>query len=130
MASSGFDTLREVVVRSSQSGKLRVDLALLHRERQQLLETLGEQVGALIEDEALDVPDEIRHTWERVREVEGRIKTDSARAHDNAYGAPRGYEPEAGNYEDELDDAEPDEHAEVAAAPAKKGAGTRKDEER
>ena len=29
MASSGLDTLREVVVRSSQSGRLRVDLALL-----------------------------------------------------------------------------------------------------
>jgi len=133
MASSGFDTLREVVVRSSQSGKLRVDLALLHRERQQLLETLGEQVAALIEDETLEVPDEVRHTWERVREVEGRIKADSVRVHDNAYGAPRGYEPEAGNYEDELDDSEPadlDEHAEVAATPAKKGAGARKGEER
>ena len=103
MASSGLDTLREVVVRSSQSGRLRVDLALLQRERQQLLSSLGEQVAALIEEGTLEVPEELRQAVERIRDVEGRIQSDSGRAHDNAFGAQRGYEPEAGNYEDELD---------------------------
>ncbi len=122
MASSGLDTLREVVVRSSQSGRLRVDLALLQRERQHLLSSLGEQVAALIEEGALEVPDQLRLQVERIRDVEGRIQSDSGRAHDNAFGAQRGYEPEAGNYEDELDTPDEDEHARMtgadAAAPA------------
>jgi hypothetical protein len=130
MASSGLDTLREVVVRSSQSGRLRVDLALLAREKQQLLATLGEQVAKLLDAGALEVPDEVRDTWERVRDIDERIASDSGRAHDNAFGAPRGYEPEAGNYDDELDNepAELDEHAEVAAAGAK--ASSRKGDSR
>jgi hypothetical protein len=112
MASSGFDTLREVVVRSSQSGRLRVDLALMARERQHLLATLGEQVAALIDEGALDVPSEVKELHERLRDIEHRMRVDSARAHDNAFGAARGYEPESGNFmEDELD---PDEHAAVA----------------
>ncbi len=110
MASSGLDTLREVVVRSSQAGKLRVDLALLAREKQQLLASLGAQVAALLDESAIEVPEEIRQIYDRVRDVEARIKADSSRAHDNAFGAPRGYEPEAGNFEDEHD---PDEHAEM-----------------
>jgi len=113
-AVDGFDTLREVVVRSSQSGRLRVDLALLAREKQQLLVRLGEQVAALVSEGALELPEEVNSTYERLREIERRIDTDSVKTHDNAFGAPRGYEPEAGNYVDDTDELEPDEHAEVA----------------
>jgi hypothetical protein len=101
MASSGLDTLREVVVRSSQAGKLRVDLALLAREKQQLLASLGARVAALLDEEAIEVPEEVRQIYDRVRDVEARIKSDSSRAYDNAFGAPRGYEPEAASFEDE-----------------------------
>jgi hypothetical protein len=120
MASDSFDTLREVVVRSSQTGRLRVDLALLGREKHQLLSQLGEQVSRLIDEGKLEVPEALRQTYDRIKDVDARIKADAGRAHDNAYGAPRGYEPEAGGYgEDEVDaeeDAAPDmdEHAEVA----------------
>jgi len=117
MASTGFETLREVVVRSSQTGRLRVDLALLGRERQQLLQQLGGQVARLLEEGALQVPDSVRVTWERLRDVEGRIKADAVKVHDNAFGASRGYEPEAGSFvSDSFDDEEDelDEHAEIA----------------
>jgi hypothetical protein len=128
MASTGLETLREVVVRSSQTGRLRVDLALLGRERQQLLADLGGQVARLLDEGSLEVPEEVRITWERLRDVEGRIKADSVKVHDNAFGAARGYEPEAGGYNDapDLDDLdddsdELDEHAQVTDRDARKG---------
>jgi hypothetical protein len=114
MASSGLGTLREVVVRSSQAGKLRVDLALLQREKQQLLAKLGAEVAALLDDGALEVPEAVRQTYDRVRDVELRIQADTTRAYDNAFGAPRGYEPEAGNFIDDVDLPE-------TADPAQKG---------
>ena len=120
MASDGLDTLREVAVRSSQSGRLRVDLALLSREKQQLLARIGAQVVRLLDEDALEVPENIKQIWQRVKDVDARMNADVGRAHDNAYGAPRGYEPEAGGYgdeeeEDALDDEnEVDEHAEMA----------------
>ena len=121
MASDGLGTLREVAVRSSQAGRLRVDLALLAREKQQLLARIGAQVVRLLDEDALDVPENVRQIWQRVKDVDARMNMDAGRAHDNAYGAPRGYEPEAGGYgdaDDEDDDPlaenEVDEHAEMA----------------
>jgi hypothetical protein len=119
MASDSFDTLREVVVRSSQTGRLRVDLALLGREKQYLLAKLGEQVAQLVDEGKLELPESARQTYDRVKDVDARIKADAGRAHDNAYGAPRGYEPEAGGYGDADEEAMgdldgEDEHAEVA----------------
>ena len=117
MASDSFGTLREVVVRSSQAGKLRVDLALLAREKQQLLARLGAEIVRLLEEDKLAVPENIKRIWERIQDVDARLAADTGRAHDNAFGAPRGYEAEAGGYEEEedaLDDSEVDEHAEMA----------------
>ena len=115
---AGFDTVREVVVRSSQTGRLRVDIALLQKEKSQLLETLGEMVVGLVEEGALeDVPESVRQTVERIKDVDGQIKNDSIKAHDNAFGAPRSLGPEAaGDYGDEHQDENQDEHAEQAAA--------------
>ena len=120
MASDGLDTLREVVVRSSQTGRLRVDLALLAREKQQLLARMGAQLVHLLDEGAIEVPDGLKQIWQRVKDVDARMNADAGRAHDNAYGAPRGYEPEAAGYggEDEEEDAlaenDVDEHAEMA----------------
>src|SRR5437763_8167901 len=107
MASTGFETFREVVVRSSQTGRLRVDLALLGRERQQLLAELGLKVARLIERGELEVPEALQLVFERLRNVESRIKADSVKVHDNAFGAARGYEPEAYDT-DSLDEDEPE----------------------
>jgi hypothetical protein len=112
MASDSFDTLREVVVRSSQEGRLRVDLALLAREKQQLLQRMGAVLTRLLDEEAIEVPEPLRQIYERVKDVDARITHDAGRASDNAYGAPRGYEPEAGGYGDD-DEDELDDHAEM-----------------
>ena len=124
MASDGLDTLREVVVRSSQTGRLRVDLALLAREKQQLLARMGDEVVHLIDESAIEVPEKLKQIWMRIKDVDARMNADAGRAHDNAYGAPRGYEPEAGGYGDAEEDDDPlddpsaenevDEHAEMA----------------
>jgi hypothetical protein len=109
MAGSGLETLREVVVRSSQAGKLRVDVALLAQERRALHVELGQKVAALIAAGALEVPSEVRRLYDQLREVEERISRDSGRAHDNAFGAPRGYEAEAGSFDDELESEDHEE---------------------
>jgi hypothetical protein len=104
MASEGIDSLREVVVRSSEEGRLRVDLALYQRERRDLLSELGHAVVGLIDAGRLAVPDELMELVGRLRQVEERVRHDSARVHDNAFGAPRGYEPEAAATDDHADD--------------------------
>ncbi|MCU1283316.1 MAG: hypothetical protein JWM53_6862 [bacterium] len=120
MASDGLGTLREVVVRSSQTGRLRVDLALLAREKQQLMARMGGEVVRLLEEGAIEAPESVKRIWERIKDVDGRMHADAGRAHDNAYGAPRGYEPEAGGYGESEEDEDPlaendvDEHAELA----------------
>ena len=100
MASTSLDTLRDVVVRSSQEGRLRVDLALYQRERRDLFAELGQAVVGLVDAGRLQLPEELAQLIARLRDVEERIRMDSARVNDNAFGAPRGYEPEAGDYED------------------------------
>ena len=107
----GLDTLREVAVRSTQAGRLRVDIALLQRERSQLLETLGEMIVAMVDDGSFeDVPDSVKQAYDRIKDVEGRIQSDDAKAHDNAFGASRGFEPEAASdYGDHDDLANPDD---------------------
>jgi hypothetical protein len=113
MASEGIDSLREVVVRSSEEGRLRVDLALYQRERRDLLSELGHAVVGLIDAGRLAVPDELMELVGRLRQVEERVRHDSARVHDNAFGAPRGYEPEAAATDDHADD--PDENDATAS---------------
>jgi len=99
MASSGIDTLREVVVRSTQEGKVRVDLALYQRERRDLFAELGQAVAGLADAGRMELPLELAQLVARLHDLAERIREDSARVQDNAFGAPRGYEPEAGNYE-------------------------------
>lgn len=106
MATESLDSLREVVVRSSQEGRLRVDMALYHRERRDLLAELGQAVVGLIDAGRLRMPEELMEIVYRLREVEARVRHDSARVHDNAFGAPRGYEPES--YDDDAGSEEPE----------------------
>ena len=108
----GFDTVRDVVVRSSQTGRLRVDIVLLRNERGQLLQQLGESAMKLFDDGTFDeaVTEQLKPLHDEIRDVEARIRSDAAKATDNAFGAPRGFEPEAaadyGN-----DDRNDDDHA-------------------
>jgi hypothetical protein len=117
MAQGGFETLREVVVRSSQAGRLRVDVALLHRERARRFQSLGEKTAALAAAGGLELPDDLQSICDEIRDLDVRIRSSTNRLHDNAFGAPRGYEPEAGNFDDLDDDPlDEDEHADVGDA--------------
>jgi|GEM_PF-3436445 len=107
-AAGSLGTLREVVVRSTQAGYLRFDVALLHRQKREELAALGAEVVALIEDGAVEVPSHVRRVYDRIRELDLQISSVSVKVHDNAFGAPRGYEPEAGNYEDDHAENEDD----------------------
>ena len=123
MAGNGLQTLREVVVASSQSGRLRVDLALLARERREVLAELGARVRDLAERGELTLPESLGLLVEQLRDVEARLASSSGKAHDNASGAPRGYEPEAADYEE--DDLDSDEYGDAAGAAVanRKGSG-------
>ena len=110
MASTGFDTLKEVVVRSSQEGRLRVDLALLQREKRELLAQLGGETLRLLDAGQLEGNADLDWLRDRIHDVESRMRASSSRAYDNAAGAPRGYEPEAADW-DELDEPEAPEEA-------------------
>jgi hypothetical protein len=95
-AKFGIDAMRDVVVRSSQTGRLRVDIALLHNERAQLLQQLGELAMRQMDEHGLDDENEAMHGfYEKIKDVEARMRSDTAKATDNAFGAPRGFEPEA-----------------------------------
>ena len=82
MASDGLDTLREVVVRSSQTGRLRVDVAFLAKEKQQLLARLGAQVVRLVDEGKLQVPEALQHICARIEDVDARMNADVGRTHD------------------------------------------------
>jgi hypothetical protein len=110
MASTGLDTLKEVVVRSSQEGRLRVDLALLQREKRELLAQLGGETLRLLDAGQLEGNADLDWLRDRIHDVESRMRASSSRAADNAYGAPRGYEPEAADWDD-LDEPEAPEEA-------------------
>ena len=99
----GLDTVREVVIRSTQSGRLRVDVAFLQRERAHLLQELGAIVARMMDDDRFaDSPGELRDLRARIKDVDERLRDEPDRAHDNASGAPRGFEPEAAaDYGDE-----------------------------
>jgi len=85
-----------------------VDLALLARERRDVLAQLGEQVVALVDEKELTIPEEVRQLYDRVKDLDARMRADQVRSKDNAFGAPRGYEPEAGNYADDEPEGEGD----------------------
>ena len=92
VAAAAAGTLRDVVVRSSQAGRLRVDMALYLRERRDLRASLGRRMMELFEAGTAKLPDDsaIRSLVDRLRDVQAQIEDDSARVNDNAFGAPRG----------------------------------------
>ena len=124
----GLDTLREVAVRSSEAGRLRVDVALLHRERAQLLETLGEIIVDMIDDQSFeDVPESVKQAYERIKDVDRRMRRDDSRVH---HDDPRFHTPaDARKHEpadDDLgDDVDQQTTVAEAAAPAESKAEPR-----
>lgn len=79
VAKDGLDSMREVVVRSSQSGRLRLDVALLQRERQQLLVELGERACRFIGRGGGPVPEAMRDLFDRIQDIDNRLAADASR---------------------------------------------------
>lgn len=57
-ALEALEEVKEVVVRSSQAGKLRIDTAFLEREREKAILRLGEKVYEWFEDGEISLPEE------------------------------------------------------------------------
>jgi len=66
-------SLREMVARSSEAGRARLDLSLLRRERAKLLQAVGEQVATAAAQGAMEVPPEVAEALERVADIDRRI---------------------------------------------------------
>src|SRR5262249_52979478 len=100
-------------------------------ERSQLLETLGEMIVSMIDDGSFeDVPESVKQAYARIKAVQQRLREDDGRAHDNAYGAPRGYEPEAASDygDDPPDDAGGESGESLDGAAAARAGGDDGDE--
>jgi hypothetical protein len=125
-ARTGIDTMKEIAVRSSEAGRLRFDIAMLQRERVQLLTELGKRTCEFLDGGSdRPIPAELHRLHDRIRDVEERIKSNSFKVYDNAFGAPRGYEPEAAvDYGDEHAVEDPSE--EIVAPPPPRRSSTRK----
>jgi len=74
----GLDELKEVLVRASQNAKVKLDATLLRRERDRLLQTLGDQTYELIEDGKLTPPPALRDTLDRIHALVEQIASEEA----------------------------------------------------
>jgi len=72
-----LDRIRDAVVRSSQIGKLKLDATLLRRERDRLIQQLGESALNLIMTTRLSVPEELAPLVKQIQTLESRIEADS-----------------------------------------------------
>jgi hypothetical protein len=66
--------VRDVVVRTSQVGKIKLDATFLRRERDRLFARLGEEVYDRVEGGVLEVPGELAGLIEQIRDVETRLE--------------------------------------------------------
>jgi hypothetical protein len=69
-----FDEIKNVIVRSSGAGKAKLDSTFLKRQRDKLLTDLGTRLLQLSEAGELTLPEDLRSTANRVRELEREIE--------------------------------------------------------
>jgi hypothetical protein len=70
--------VRNVVVRTSQVGKIKLDATFLRRERDRLFARLGEAVFDRVEAGQLSLADDVLGLVEQIREVERRLEEQEA----------------------------------------------------
>lgn len=75
----GLEELKDVVVKASQSAKVKLDATFLRRERDRLYQLLGEEVFELIEQGNLKTPTVLRDTVDRVNAIVEQLATEEAR---------------------------------------------------
>jgi hypothetical protein len=66
--------VRDVVVRTSQVGKIKLDATFLRRERDRLFARLGEEIYDRVDGGVLEVPEELAGLVEQIRDVETRLE--------------------------------------------------------
>ncbi len=65
--------VKDVVVRTSQVGKIKLDASFLRRERDKLLLELGEAVFDRIDEGRLELPEGLGELVARVKELESKL---------------------------------------------------------
>lgn len=72
-AASALGEVKDAVVRSSQIGKIKIDTVFLLRERERLVQDLGERVFLLVEEGKLVLSEEEEPILEALRAFQGRL---------------------------------------------------------
>jgi len=70
-----LERLRHALVRSSQIGKLKLDATFLRRERDGVVQELGEAALRLMRVAKLPIPDELRGLYDEANALEGKIES-------------------------------------------------------
>ncbi|MFH1808885.1 MAG: hypothetical protein ABIJ09_09075 [Pseudomonadota bacterium] len=73
-----FDEIKDVILRNSHVGRKKLDTAFLRRQRDRLLQDLGESVFEQVQASTLVLNPEGQRLVERVHEVLGQIETEEA----------------------------------------------------
>jgi hypothetical protein len=70
-----LERLRHALVRTSQIGKLKLDATFLRRERDGVVQELGEAALRLMRVGKLPIPDELKGLYDEASALEGKIET-------------------------------------------------------
>ncbi len=68
--------VREAVVRSSQIGKIKLDSTFLRRDREKLVQKLGEEALNLMLADRLAIPEELSDIVRQIQLLEGKIEAE------------------------------------------------------
>nr|PZM90670.1 MAG: hypothetical protein DIU72_12155 [Pseudomonadota bacterium] len=77
-AKEALSEVREAVVRTSQIGKLKIDVALLRREQEKAFARLGAKVFEMVEDGELSLPEPLDPLVQAVRHLARQIAEEEA----------------------------------------------------
>ena len=108
-----LETVREVVVQKSRAGKIQLDVAMLKRQRRDILAELGAVIARLATNGRLSEDDfpELGGPLARLEAIDERIDTEAAHARRVSMGVS-----ESDEDRDPFDAPEPDDHDEHASA--------------
>ncbi len=73
-AAEALDEVKNVVVRSSQIGKIKIDSTFVRRDRDQLARDLGLRLLELVAQGTLELPEELVPLAAKIREYESELK--------------------------------------------------------
>jgi hypothetical protein len=74
-STKGLGRLRHVLVRSSQIGKLKLDATFLRRERDGVVQELGEAALRLMREGALPIPEALKGLYDEATALDDKIES-------------------------------------------------------